>query len=36
MKKDSFYVFYKDYFKNRDSSNKSILVSKVKKSYLIG
>jgi len=36
MKKNKFYLFYKDYFKNRDVSNKTILVSKTKNSYLIG
>lgn len=36
MKKNKFYLFYKDYFKNRNIDNKSIIVSKTKNSYLIG
>jgi len=30
------YLFYSDYFKNRELKNKSIMVSKSNKSYLIG
>lgn len=30
------YLFYSDYLKNRDIKNKSIMIAKTKKSYLIG
>lgn len=36
MLKNKNYLFYSDYFKKRDIKNKSILIAKTKKSYLIG
>lgn len=30
------YLFYSDYLKTRDTKNKSIMIAKTKKSYLIG
>lgn len=30
------YLFYSDYLKNRNIENKSILIAKTRKSYLIG
>ena len=30
------YLFYSDYIKNRNIKNKSIMIAKTKKSYLVG